>query len=312
MTVVRSRKKRLLKILAGACVVVAVLFLALPVWFPWVLRPVLAHFGIGYDSYARLGYTRFALTNVRGQLGNTRFTGKRVAGFLPPEWFWRRYARNPDEEPWLTVTGWALQFQRAEKPERVRTANSPDSAFAVAEQINDKLPIWRAWLPAAQLRDGKVQLGSNEVRIAAVDWQRGRLRATGRSLKPAQTFVLDCDFSGTPPFSVSLDAPSSGASTRLRLSRASDQWRAAGELNWQSNRVELEAGFGHNGWWPERARLKSERVQVPARLISLAGYDDPTGAFALEWAAGHFRLEASARAIPKAADMAFSPPLELR
>src|SRR2546427_6411090 len=42
----------------------------------WVLRPVLARFGVGFDSYDRIGYTRFALTNVRGQFRNARFSSK--------------------------------------------------------------------------------------------------------------------------------------------------------------------------------------------------------------------------------------------
>src|SRR6266571_1919294 len=308
MTAIRYRMKRLFKVLGVACLVVVVIALALPVWFPWVLRPGLTHFGVGFDSYERVGYTRFALTNVRGQFGNARFDSKRIVGFLPPQWFWRRYSRGSDEEHLLTVTAWNLQIQPGEKPQRT---GSSDSAFAIAEEINGELPAWRAWLPTAQLTEGKVQVGSNEMRVAVAEWRRGKLTATGESSKPLQTFVLNCDFSGTPPYPVSLDARSSGLTSRLRLSRATDQWRAAGELNWQSNRVELDAGFGRSGWWPEQASLKSANFRVPAKLLLLAGYDDPTGVFVLEWVDGRYRLEASARATPKAAGPAFSPPLEL-
>src|SRR2546425_446839 len=308
MTAIRYRMKRLFKVLGVACLVVVVIALALPVWFPWVLRPGLTHFGVGFDSYDRIGYTRFALTNVRGQFGNARFDSKRIVGFLPPRWLWRRYFGGSDQEHLLTVTAWNLQIQPSEKPQRT---GSSDSAFAVAEEINAKLPAWRAWLPTAQLTDGKVQVGSNEVRVAVAEWRRGNLTATGESSKPRETFVLNCDFSGTSPYPVSLDGKSSGVTSRLLLSRATDKWRAAGELNWQSNRVELDTGFGRSGWWPEQASLKSANFRVPAKLLLLAGYDDPTGAFVLEWVDGRYRLEASARATPKAAGPAFSPPLEL-
>src|SRR3989454_7546961 len=74
MSVVVSRKKRLFKILGVAFLVVAASALALPAWFPWILRPVLARFGVGFDSYERVGYARFALTNVRGQFGDRKST----------------------------------------------------------------------------------------------------------------------------------------------------------------------------------------------------------------------------------------------
>src|SRR3989442_6104253 len=311
MSAVRSRVKRWFKVLGVACLVVVVIALALPVWFPWVLRPGLAHFGVGFDAYERIGYTQFALTNVRAEFPNARFDSKRIVGSLPPRWLWRRYSRGSDEEPLLTVTAWNLQIQPGGMSPRTSASSAPDSVFAVAEEINGKLPAWRSWLPAAQLTDGKVQVGSNEVRVAAAEWHRGKLKATGESSKPRETFVLNCDFSGTPPYPVSLEAKSSGVTSRLRLSRATDQWRAAGELNWQSNRVELDAGFSRSGWWPEQARLKSDHFVVPAKLLPLAGFGDPTGGFVLDWVDGRYRFEASARASPEAADLAFSPPFEL-
>ena len=146
-----------------------VIALTLPLWFPWVLRPVLAHLGVGFDSYDRIGYTRFALTNVRGRFENARFHSKRIVCPLPPLWLWRRHSSGSEEEPLLTVTAWNLQMQPDGTSARTRSA---ESAFAVAEEINGKLPAWRTWLPRAQLADGKVQFGSNEVRVAAVEWHR--------------------------------------------------------------------------------------------------------------------------------------------
>src|SRR5204863_450482 len=86
------------------------------------------------------------------------------------------------------------------------------------------LPLW---LPRAQLADGKVQFGSNEVRVAAAQWHRGKLTASAESSKPRETFVLNGDFSGTPPYLLSIDTKSSGLTGRLRLSRVTNQWRTA-------------------------------------------------------------------------------------
>jgi translocation and assembly module TamB len=308
MTSVRSRKKRWFKVFGLACLVVGVIVLALPVWFPWVLRPALARFGVRFDAYERVGYTRFALTNVSGQFGDARFISKRILGFLPPRWLWRHYASGSDEEPFLTVMAWKLEIQPGEKPQRT---GSPDSAFALAETINDKLPAWRTWLPRAQMTDGKIQVGSNEASVATVEWHRGKLSAKGELSKLRDLFVLHCDFSGTPPYRLSIDAKLSGLTNRLELTRATDQWRATGELDWQSNRVALAAGFGRSGWWPERASLTSTNFRVPSKLLPLTGYHDLNGRFVLEWVNGRYHLEASARAMPKVADPAFAPPLEL-
>src|SRR5688572_14732334 len=111
MSAVRSRKKRFFKTVGISLLAAAVIALALPVWFPWVLRPVLARYGVGFDSYARVGYTRFALNNVRGQLDNAQFTGKRIVCPLPPLWLWWRYHGSSDNEPLLTVAAWNLQIQ---------------------------------------------------------------------------------------------------------------------------------------------------------------------------------------------------------
>ena len=59
MTAGVSRKKRWLKVLGFGFLAIAVVALALPVWFPWVFRPVLARLGIRFDAYERVGYTRY-------------------------------------------------------------------------------------------------------------------------------------------------------------------------------------------------------------------------------------------------------------
>ena len=138
------------KILGIALLAIAVMVLALPLWFPWVLRPVLARFGFGFDAYDRIGYTRFALTNVRGQFRNARFNCKRIVCPLPPLWLWRRYSSGSDAEPLLTVTSWNLEMQPGGTTQQTSV---PGSTFAVAEEINDKLPVWRSWLPAARWAD---------------------------------------------------------------------------------------------------------------------------------------------------------------
>ena len=306
-----SRKKRWLKVLGGACLVIGLIVVALPVWFPWVLRPVLARFGVRFDSYERVGYSRFALTNVHRDAPNARFRCERVVGFLPPRWLWLRYSHGADADIFLTVARWSVQIGPATGLQPKSPAAPPGSTFALAEAVKVALPAWRTWLPAAQLTDGRVEFGSDWVVVAAANWRRGRVTATVVPSRTRATFVLDGNFSGALPYAISFEADSFGVTGRVRLSRATDRWQAAGEINWKSNRVEMEAEFDRSGWWPSRAGLKSDRFRVPTDLLRLEGYDDPTGAFAFDWVDGRFRLEGSARATPNAVAPVFAPPLEL-
>src|SRR5205823_5170877 len=139
---------------------------------------------------------------------------------------------------------------------------------------------------------------------------RGKLTAKVESSKPMETFVLNGDFSDAPPYAITFDAKSSGLTCRVRLSRATSQWQAAGEMIWESNRVEWEAVFGREGWRPKRAGFKSDQFRVPAKLLRLDGYEDPSGAFAVDLVGGRFHLEASAHAQAKNTDAAFAPPLD--
>src|ERR1051326_9556965 len=102
-----GRKKRWLRLLAGGCLTVVLVLLLLPVWFPWVLRPVLAHFGVRFGSYERVGYTGFALTDIRVGWPGARFSAGRAQGLLPPLWLWRRYAGEPGEAPFLAISKWS-------------------------------------------------------------------------------------------------------------------------------------------------------------------------------------------------------------
>src|SRR2546430_831121 len=126
------------------------------------------------------------------------------------------------------------------------------------------LPVWRSWLAHAQLADGRVEFGSNQVIVSAVEWHRGKLTATVRSSRPMETFVIGGDFSGAPPYAMVLQGKSSGLASRIQLSRTTDQWQAAGEANWESNRVVWDAVFGQDGWLPRRGSLKSDHFRVPA------------------------------------------------
>lgn len=306
-----GRKTRWIRVLAGGFLGLAILILALPIWFPWALRPALAHFGLRFASYERIGYTRFALSDVRSGDPGARWQARRVQGLLPPAWLWRRSAG--DSRLFLEVSQWSADVEAGPGSNAPSSNRGSNSAFALAERVRDALPAARAWLPAARLNGGAIRFGSNTVTVAEADWRRGRLTAKFGAPDGSEMITVSGDFTGDPPFEIAAEAKPSGVKGRVKLSRGTDQWQASGELGWEENRAELEAAFDdrQRGWWPAKARLKADRFRVPAGWVRLDGYHDPVGAFTLDWAGSGFHLEASARATPEGTGAALLQPVEL-
>src|SRR5947207_10382845 len=133
MTAVGCRKKRWLKVFGRACLFIMVLALSLPVWFPWVLRPALARVGVRFDTYERLGYTQFALTNVREDFPNARVRCQRIVGFLPPCWLWRLYSRASNDASFLTVAHWSVRFEPVARLRKEGPSTPSRSTLAIAD-----------------------------------------------------------------------------------------------------------------------------------------------------------------------------------
>jgi len=134
-------KNRNMRIIA---IVVVIVLAALPAWFPWLLRPLLNHYGLGFASYNRIGYMRFALDGVRGEWGNARLEAKRVEGVLPTVWLWRKLAGGTNASPFLSISGGDLIFaqQTAETP-TIETGSLDETlnqSFQIAALLQRVLP----------------------------------------------------------------------------------------------------------------------------------------------------------------------------
>src|SRR5882724_11294407 len=84
--------KRQRKLLLGLCLGLAIMVLlplSLPLWFPWVLRPLAAKYGASYASYEREGYSRLALRQVTITNCNVRFRADSIKTLVPTIWLWR-------------------------------------------------------------------------------------------------------------------------------------------------------------------------------------------------------------------------------
>ena len=84
--------------------------LGLPLWFPWVLRPLASKYGVHYAHYERVGYRWFALDGLTFTNQAAKFRADRMEGLVPTVWLWRCVvAKAGKPEPVLHVDHWQFE-----------------------------------------------------------------------------------------------------------------------------------------------------------------------------------------------------------
>src|SRR5262245_34519216 len=79
-------RRRLFRVILVLSVCVVSLVLALPLLFPWLLRPLARAWGFQYSTYERAGYSRFRVSDVVGPAGTGEFRARGVEVFVPTIW----------------------------------------------------------------------------------------------------------------------------------------------------------------------------------------------------------------------------------
>ncbi len=200
-----------------------ILIAALPVWFPWVLHPVLRHLGGDYTSYERVGYGRFILRQPFYSNDSFRFEAKRLELYQPLTLAWRHFA-GPSSEPCLEVADWQLDLKEEKKPKPATP--STNSVPETVVKARDKLPLLKNWLPVASFTNGVVRASGQEILIPFLRWNDGRLSARLSAPKFDQHAVVEASL----PRGVSLDRLGRGAS----IGRGCDRPALADERGFRS------------------------------------------------------------------------------
>src|SRR5690348_2578201 len=104
MAVRKLRSKIFLSLLAVVLLVVLVVA-ALPLWFPWALRPIAKRYGGTYATYQRIGYQQFQLSGVALTNGPTELQAREVTAFVPTVWLWKHFTGKTSEN-FLDVQSW--------------------------------------------------------------------------------------------------------------------------------------------------------------------------------------------------------------
>src|SRR5215831_13232905 len=108
---IHRRQRKILLFLGSALAGCLLLLLALPVWFPWLLRPLSARQDASYSRYERIGAGRFAVYDFSVTNDGVRLRAQRLEAFLPTAWLWRaKMHSRTARSPFIDLQGWQLEF----------------------------------------------------------------------------------------------------------------------------------------------------------------------------------------------------------
>lgn len=270
-----------------------------PVWFPWVLTPVARHYGLRFADYDRLGWTRFALTDVQGAWDGAQLEAQRVEAVLPTTWLWRRFNERTNGPALLTLSdGWLLVGASTTNAVAAASAEAPGSTDETLNQISQIGRTLQRWLPGADLTNCTLQIASNRVTIPHVQWRAGRIEAVVRLPALRGEIELAGQVGDDLALDVSARWEAHAASLHGGFSRRAEGWRWDGEVGWLTNRAGLTAQFSANGWWPVRARVAGQRWQIPATSLSVEGYKSLVTSLTANLVSNRFDLQATGVAQP--------------
>ena len=289
---IAARIKRIFQWTGVFLLCVIVLLVGMPLWFPWVLRPVGKHFGLRYSRYEREGYSRFALESVVYTNRGVRVEAGRVEGFVPTVWAWKHFA-NDTNSVYVSVADWQLTVSSSTN----RPSKRPASVYRTAGQIGTLLTQIDRWIPVVVLTNGSVHSKKQVVHLNELHWRHGNFRSQVQPpLAVAPVTVVGSVVE--QPWVFRIGYPALEVRADLQALESPSNLVVSGMVFVQTNRVSVTAEFGREAALPKQAILECSAFSLPARLLRLDGYNDLAGAFSLMWTGTNFTTEAHANTTP--------------
>ncbi len=298
--------RKLLYIFAGLTLVFLLAVLAIPLWLPWVVKPVGAKFGLEYGEYERIGYGRFALHDLSFEHEAVTVSGGRLEAYLPLSWIFHALRMNDDAADFLVVEDWRVVIDPPEKVE----VEEPEDVFAyrIFEQVEGVLPYAVRWAPRVTLQDGVVAAKDFEATVEEVRWDRGRLdgRAGTEFAGEVYEVVLRGDVSERGRVEVEAELLPFEVVLSADAVRADEELALTAQVSWLDNRIDLSALFGPDDVLPTEARLSSSPLSVPSEKLGLDEYEALAGLIRAEWRESGYELSLWAEAVPRDPESPFS------
>ena len=290
----RKYARKAFRISGAIILLLLVVLVALPLWFPWVLQSAAKRFGANYLQYRHEGYGHFQLNHFSFTNDAVRFEAERVKAFVPTAWVWRRFF-GPKSEPFLEVGSWRYTSLEGKSEQ----SSSPYTDFKNVKALGATL---RNWLPRADFTNGIIRVQDWVVEIPQARWVEGKLSTQAIFPKSKNTWALLAD-TESEVLKLNLDSAALDLRSTVSIADTNGKLNVEGTTWWLTNRIEMKAGFSRHDLLPETAGVRAESFSIPARLFKLEQYRDITGSLRAEWSTNRFTLDLAAKAFPQSTNL---------
>jgi translocation and assembly module TamB len=280
----RAKGKRFLIWTAALLGIVIVGLAALPIWFPWILRPIANHYGLSYGSYQRVSYTRFALEEATFTNRSIQVRAQRVELLLPTAWLFR-LASHSTGQTFATGANWEVTIQPKQTPEKQRQR----SVHTTVRQIQNAVGRVQQWIPVASLTNGVIIVQGDRVAVPKVAWRRTNVGAVLGLPKITNSLVLRATASLSGRWGISIDVPPVKASVDVVAS--SSNVLVKGTATAGTNRITLAAEFGPDGVLPRTANIEAPAFALQREMLRLEPLAGLSGSARARWNDPVFELD---------------------
>lgn len=290
---------RLFKILSVLVAVLLVMAATLPFWLGGLLVVIKKPLGLEFGRYERVGYSRFALRDVRYQSPSVVVTAGRIEAATPLLYGWRHLR---GEVAPLTVTDWRVEVQRGTK-----SLPDPDQGWvSLRRLLLREMDAVGLWLPEVHVETGEVVFPGGRIGLKLGNWRNRILRVEGLSWA-GSIFRGSLEFNSHQDLiRLQLAAEQNG----LNLDLESRSTRVNGMAHWLGQPATISADFAEHGWLPVGAQVVAENwVVVGSRLHIGSAYKAVRGSGRLDWHKDDFVAVLTVNAEPLPGEKA--PPFEL-
>jgi translocation and assembly module TamB len=299
---VRKLRAKIFLVLVSVVLLLVLVVAALPLWFPWALRPIAKRYGASYVSYQRVGYQRFQLSAVTFTNTATRLQAQQVTGFVPTVWLWHHWTGARDQE-FLDVRSWGYSAAGTKSAH----TNAPVSVRGTFHTIQNVANTLRNWLPSAKLTNGTVSIQNQVVTISRATWTNGTLTATV-SLSNEPPVTIAATTAPSAPWTVHIDSEPNQFHSQFSITEHADRVDASGAIDWMTNHIEIAAAFPSGGFIPDTASIRADAFHVQRSLFGPGQISDLRGALHADWQTNHFNLQLTAKAVQESTNL---PPVDI-
>lgn len=315
----RSLAQRIVFLAAGAWVLLLIISVSLPVWFPWVLKPMAARRGITFAQYERMGWGKFVLHGLQGTIRGTAFKARRIEARLPISWYWQvQHPVRAPAAPIVTVEGWELNLGTIKSARNSGTRSAaPKTVYSQIQRGERMLFQLRHWLPHARLSAGRIRYPGRlagilplEANFASISWNNGLLAAEARLPVAASPLLISASVATNHAYHFAIQPGNTNANSQswIAVDEAGATLRNVSLSG--TNRLEASARIVPGRRWLERARIRGDDFPIAGKLLRDWGYRDVTGSVDGEWETNAFRLDLRAGAHSSSTRLT-RPPVDL-